>query len=202
MAASMSENKAAHIKGLVLKSRLDYVKQFYGEKGLQLLLEVLPPEGQAMLGDSVLVSSWYPLDQAIAILVAIDEIFGKGDFTLMRKIGGFTARVALAGGVQQSFGKQNDPGFVLKMAPIIFQQYYDSGRIEIETKGEESAVARILDFASPHPVICSGLVGWVEEAIEIWGGTQVKVSETKCRCKGDPHCEILACWVTPVVPEA
>ncbi|MDP3938746.1 MAG: hypothetical protein Q8R92_11520, partial [Deltaproteobacteria bacterium] len=132
----MTVNTAAHIKGLVLKSRLDYVKQFYGEKGLQLLIESLPPEGQDAIRDGVLVSTWYPLDKAIEILVAIDEIFGKGDFELMRKIGGFTARVALAGGVQQSFGKQNDPGFVLKMAPILFQQYYDSGRIEIESKGE------------------------------------------------------------------
>ncbi|MDP3937015.1 MAG: 4-vinyl reductase, partial [Deltaproteobacteria bacterium] len=193
---------AAHIKGLVLKSRLDYVKQFYGEKGLQLLIESLPPEGQDTIRDGVLVSTWYPLDKAIEILVAIDEIFGKGDFELMRKIGGFTARVALAGGVQQSFVRQNDPGFVLKMAPIIFQQYYDSGRIEIESKGEESAVARVFDFALPHRVICSGLLGWIEEAIEIWGGTQVKVSETKCCCKGDPHCEFVVCWVTPVAPEA
>lgn len=188
---------AAHIKGLVLKSRLDYVKQFYGEKGLTLMLEALPPGSREVIRDGVLVSSWYPLDQAIEILVAIDEIFGKGDFELTRKIGAFTARAALAGGVQQSFVKEHDPAFVLKMSPVLWQQYYDTGRIEIESQGEESAITRIHDFERPHPVICSGLLGWIEEAIEIWGGTQVRVSEEKCRCKGDPYCEILASWKVP-----
>jgi len=193
---------AAQIKGLVLKSRLDYVTQFYGEKGCELLLEALPPEGQAIVRDGVLVSTWYPLDGAIRILVAIDEIFGKGDFALMRKIGSFTAKAALAGGVQQSFVRQNDPSFVLKVAPILFQQYYDTGRVETESRGEEAAVTRVLDFEMPHPVLCYGLLGWIEAAIEIWGGTQVKVSEVKCRCKGDPFCEFLSCWTTPVDPAA
>lgn len=193
---------AAHIKGLVLKSRLDYVRQFYGDTGLRLLLEALPPASQEIIRDGVLVSSWYPLDKSIEMLVTIDEIFGKGDFVLTRKIGAFTARAALAGGVQQSFGKQNDPGFVLKMSPVLWQQYYDTGRIENETQGEESAISRIHDFEMPHPVICNGLLGWIEEAIEVWGGTQVRVTETKCRCKGDPHCEIVSSWKAPEEPAA
>lgn len=185
----------AHIKGLVVKSRLDYVKQFYGEKGLELLLEALPPAGQAVLRDGVLVSTWYPLDQVIEIFVAIDEIFGKGDFELMRKIGGYTARAALAGGVQENFARQGDPGFVLKMAPVIFAQYYDTGRLEIEAADEESAVVRFHDFETPHRVICSGLLGWMEEAIGIWGGAQVSVQEVKCRCRGDACCEYVSSWV-------
>jgi predicted hydrocarbon binding protein len=190
----------ARIKGLVLKSRLDYVSQFYGEKGLDLLLEALPPEGQAVLRDGVLVSTWYPLDRVIEIFVAVDEIFGKGDLELMRKIGAFTARAALAGGVQENFARQNDPAFVLKMAPVLFQQYYDTGRIESEPTGEESAVTRIHDFEMPHPAICKGLIGWLEEAIGIWGGTEVKVQEVKCRCRGDAHCEFVTSWTTPPEP--
>lgn len=191
---------AAHVKGIMLKARFEYVRQFFGEKGEAALLESLSPEARAMVGDGILVSTWYPIDQAIEILVRIDETLGKGDFALSRKMGAHTARTALAGGVQQSFAKEHDPGFVLKMVPLIWQQYYDTGRIEAEILTDESAVSRTLDFEAPHQIICKGIQGWIEAAVEIWGGKDVRVDETKCRTRGDNVCEFAIRWTLPEEP--
>lgn len=188
---------AGHVKGLLLKSRFEYVKQFFGEKGEAALLEAISPEARAMVADGILVSTWYPIDPVIEILVKMDEVFGKGDFELARKMGAHTARMALAGGVQQSFAKENDPAFVLRMGPLLWQQYYDTGRVEVEALGPESAVSRIFEFGAPHRAICMGMLGWIEEAVGIWGGRDVRVNEVKCRTRGDDFCEYTCHWTDP-----
>ena len=184
---------AGHVKGLLLKSRFEYVKQFFGEKGEAALLNAISPEARAMVADGILVSTWYPIDHVIEILVRMDELLGKGDFELARKMGAHTARMALAGGVQQSFAKEHDPAFVLKMGPLLWQQYYDTGRVEAELLEAESAVSRIIDFGSPHRAICMGMLGWIEEAMGIWGAENVRINESKCRTRGDNICGVAVC---------
>lgn len=186
-----------NVKGLLLKSRFEYVRQFFGEKGEAALLSAISSEARAMVVDGILVSTWYPIEHVIEILVKMDEVLGKGDFELARKMGAYTARMALAGGVQQSFAKENDPAFVLKMGPLLWQQYYDTGRIEVEALGPESAVSRIIDFGAPHRAICMGMLGWIVEAVGIWGGENVRVNEPKCRTRGDDICEFTCHWTDP-----
>ena len=41
---------------------------------------------------------------------------------------------------------------------------------------------------------CLTVVGWYEKAIEMCGATNAKVTETKCRARGDDVCEYLCEW--------
>jgi predicted hydrocarbon binding protein len=191
---------AVHVKGIVLNSRIAYVEKYHGKEGFERVLEALSPEARAMVGGEILVSSWYPLQATVETLVTIDRLFGKGDLSLCREMGRYTARAALAGGVQQSFVREHDPGFVIKMGPVIWRQYYDSGEIQVEQTGEESAISRIVDFEEPHKVLCLSIQGWMEEAMEIWGGTEIQVTETKCLTRGEKCCEFVCSWVTPPAP--
>jgi hypothetical protein len=184
---------AVHIKGLVLKARADYIQKRFGEDGWARLLAELSPESRAALADGILISSWYPVAISIEMVCVADRMFAKGDLALAREMGRHAAQVSLQG-VHQSFARENDPNFVLRMAPLLWSQFYDSGQMEAMATGRESAVSRVLDFAEPHAVICLGLVGWIESAIEIWGGVDVKVVETKCRVHGAAHCEIASSW--------
>jgi len=37
-------------------------------------------------------------------------------------------------------------------------------------------------------------VGWHERAIELSGGSEVRVTETRCRTRGDAVCEYRCVW--------
>jgi hypothetical protein len=84
------------------------------------------------------------------------------------------------------------------MSPLLWGQYYDSGRVEAESLGPNSALCRLVDFEEPHRAVCLGVVGWGEAAIEIWGGQDARVEETKCRVRGDDRCEFVFTWTDPV----
>jgi predicted hydrocarbon binding protein len=183
-----------HIKGIVLKSRMEYVEKNHGKDALERVIEALSPEARTMVGGEILVSSWYPLQAAIETLVTIDRLLGNGDLALCEEMGRYTARTALSGGVQQSFARENDPAFVIKISPIIWSQYYDSGRLTTASAGPGAAVIRLEDFEEPHQAICRSMQGWLQQANEIWGGRSVEVIETRCRTREDPCCEFLISW--------
>jgi hypothetical protein len=185
-----------HIKGLVLKSRVDFLQRSHGEGGWERLLAELSPETRSALADGVLISSWYPLGIALELVNAADRMFGKGDLALAREMGRHSAQTALQG-AHQSFARENDPSFVMRMAPLLWTQNYDSGRLESIQTGPTSSLTRVFDFEEPHAAVCLAMVGWIEAAIEIWGGTDVKVEERKCRLHGAAHCEIVESWTDP-----
>jgi predicted hydrocarbon binding protein len=188
---------AVHVKGLVLKSYLDYVRESQGKEGEARLLEALSPEVRAMVSGDVLFSSWYPLRAAVDGFVAVDRVFGKGDLEICREIGRYTARAALKSGVQQSFAREFDPEFAIKMGSVIWPQYYDSGGVEVESVNSTTAITRIVGFAEPNRAICVSVQGWTEEAVRIWGGVQVKLRETQCVAQDDPLCEFVVKWKDP-----
>ena len=186
-----------HIKGIVLKARVEYLKKTYGDEEFKRLLQNVSPETRKVISASILVSSWYPFSVSVEAMVAADRLFGKGDFEIVRATGRASAQLALQG-VHQSFAREHDPSFVIKMAPLLWTQYYDSGRMEAESISQEGAVTRVFEFAEPHRTLCVGIIGWMEAAIEIWGGTEVRVDETKCSARGGAHCEFLSSWKDPL----
>jgi len=180
----------AHVKGVVLKARLNFLAKFHGEEAYDRLLESLKPETRAVLRDGVLISSWYPVEVSVEMMQTMDRLFGKGDLALCREMGRYSAQVSLKG-VYRGYARENDFNFVNRMTPKMWQQYYDSGRMETETLGKGRAVTRITDFAEPNRVLCLGTLGWLEAANEVWGAQNVTVEETKCRLRGDNCCEYM-----------
>jgi hypothetical protein len=186
-----NEKMPVHVKGLVLRARKDYIEKQFGSDALERILEEISPEARAVMGEEIMVSSWYPLSALIEMAVTLDRLHGRGTGDLA---GIRTAALTALQGVHQSFAKEHDPGFVIRMSPLLWGQYYDSGRAEAESLGPESALVRILDFEEPHRAVCLGVIGWGEAAIEVWGGVEARIDERKCRVWGDDCCEFVWSW--------
>lgn len=178
---------AVHVKGLVLKSRVEYVQKSFGDGGWDRVMAALAPEARAALKDGVLVSSWYPISVYVKMLCSIDQTFGKGDLALCREMGRYAAQVALSG-VHKSFYREKDVQFVNRMTPVIWKQYYDSGEMTTESAGRGRAIIRIRGFAEPHPALCQATLGWLEGANKTWGIEGVKVEEITCQADGQECC--------------
>jgi predicted hydrocarbon binding protein len=180
----------AHVKGIVLKTRLDYVEKTFGERACSRVIASLSPEGRAALEHGVLISSWYPVSLSVEMLLAIDRLFGKDDLELIRTMGNHSARIGLSS-VYESFGKKRNAHFANRMTPVMWKQYYDAGEMQVEAVGEGKAIVRIRDFPEPHRALCMGTLGWLEAANKIWGVQGAQVKETKCRTLGESYCEFV-----------
>ncbi|MCX5742435.1 MAG: hypothetical protein NT062_08065 [Proteobacteria bacterium] len=182
-----------NVKGSALASRILWVQLGHGAAGVDKVLAACSPELRASLASGVKMARWYPLPHFIELIVVIDTIFGQGDLGLVRELGRFGADANLTT-IYRLFFKVGSTQWILGRAVRLWSAHYDSGSLEVMTRGARGAVLRVRGFATPHTVHCRSVLAWCERSIELSGGKRVEAVETKCRTRGDDVCQIDARW--------
>jgi uncharacterized protein (TIGR02265 family) len=182
---------AIRVKGGALLARFAFVRELRGEEAVQHVIARLP-EADRTACASIFTGGWYPfeLNERIDAAVAAEMGMGNDVFLLM---GEKSAAQNLAG-AHRPMLTPGDPHGFLQRAPQIYRLYYDTGHREYERAGEKRAILRTFDAETFSRNDCLTVVGWHRKAIELCGGRDVRVTETKCRAKGAEHCEYICEW--------
>ena len=182
------------IKGGVLLSRLDFVRERAGDEVLQAIIAALPEEDRKIFSGLVLPRSWYPFDTAARLEDAIAlRLSPAAPEVIFLEFGRASADSNLLAH-HAVFVKKDDPQHLLSCAPKIYALYYQSGRRTYEKTGPTSAILRTFDAEQYSSNDCLTVVGWHQRAIELSGGKNARVKETQCRAKGASHCEYACEW--------
>ncbi len=183
----------ANVKGSALSSRVLWVQLGHGAAGTDRLIAQCSPELRAVITGGIEKARWYPFDQFIELNLVIDRLFGRGDLELVRMLGRHGADANLTT-IYRLFFKVGTVHWILGRAVRLWSAHYDSGYLEVMTRGPKGAVARIRGFASPHVAHCLSVAGWAERSVELSGGHRATVDETKCRTRGDDVCQLDLRW--------
>jgi hypothetical protein len=183
----------ANVKGSALSSRVLWVKLSHGEAGRDRLLAQCSPGLRASIEAGIAKARWYPFEQFVELNVLIDRLFGTGDLGLVRELGRYSADVNLTT-IYRLFFKVGTAHWILGRAVRLWSAHYDSGTLEVLTRGSKTAVLRIRGFATPHLAHCESVAGWAQRSIELSGGAGVVVTEPLCRTRGDDICQFEAKW--------
>jgi uncharacterized protein (TIGR02265 family) len=184
----------SRIKGHILLSRLQYVRETAGEARLATVLASLPAEDRAVLTGMLLPVTWYPLGLNLRLDNAIATVLSPDDRArIFLEMGRASAEQNLKG-VHRPYVREGDPHFLLSAAPRIYAAYYAVGHRTYEKLGEKAAVLRTLGAETVSATDCLTVIAWHQRAIELCGGRDVKVEETQCRARGAPHCEYRCEW--------
>jgi uncharacterized protein (TIGR02265 family) len=190
----MASAARSRIKGGVIKARLEFVRARAGEAGLAEVLGRLSREDQEVLRGWILPITWFPLELNLRLDDAIAAVLSPGDRErVFLEMGRASADSNLAG-PHRPYLREGDPHFLLRAAPQIYSAYYNVGRRTYERTSDTSAVLRTYDAEDVTRTDCLTVVGWHERAIELCGGKDVRVTETRCRTRGDPCCEYHCQW--------
>lgn len=183
----------ANVKGSALSSRVLWVRLEYGDAGIQRLLPQCTPELRASLQAGIHKARWYPLAQFVELIAVVDRLFGAGDLALVDTLARHGADANLTT-IYRLFFKVGTTHWILGRAARLWGAHYDSGHLEVLTRGPNTAVLRIRGFDDPHPIHCRSVLGWAHRSIELSGGKTVASSESTCVTRGDPYCQIDAAW--------
>ena len=183
----------ANVKGSALASRVSWVQLGHGAAGMNKLLAACTPELREAIESGVKMARWYPFEQFIELNEVIDRTFGRGDLSLVRQLGRHGADANLTT-IYRLFYKVGTPHWILGRAVRLWSAHYDSGYLEVQTRGSASTVLRIRGFDTPHPIHCLSVMGWCERSIELSGPKRVEAVETLCRTRGDDVCQLEASW--------
>jgi len=183
----------ANVKGSALSSRVLWVELEHGNAGMERLLHQCSPGLRHSLDKGIAKAKWYPFEQFIELNETIDRLFGKGDLGLIHELGRYGADANLTT-IYRLFFKVGTTHWILGRAARLWSAHYDSGNLEVLTRGPRTAVLRIRGFATPHRVHCMSVQGWAERSIELSGGLRVNSEEPLCRLRGDEYCQLEAKW--------
>jgi len=181
-------------KSVHLKSYKKFVIQRGGQEALRRILDQMSSEDREVVDRSTLHTEWLDCRLWWRLLVAADHVLGKGDFRVIREIGAFDARENL-NGVYRVFLPFLKPGFLVARAPLMWRQYYDSGRLQVAGADPRRTELRLEQFPGLAVNHEWELIGWMEEAFRMTGNTTVKVTHPgPCLAKGDPYCTFVVVW--------
>jgi uncharacterized protein (TIGR02265 family) len=187
----MENAKSVKVKGGALLSRLGFVREERGEEGVQRVLARLSDADRSACSP-ILTGAWYPFELNQRLDDAIAAEMGMGD-DIFLVIGENSASHNLAG-AHRAMLSAGDPHGLLRRAPQIYQMYYDAGRRTYERLDDNRAVLRTYDAPTFSRHDCLTVVGWHKKAVELCGGKNARVTETKCRVNGADSCEYVCEW--------
>lgn len=174
-------------KGTLYLSVKLFAEKRFGPSAVDLCLAQLSREDRELLG-SIVAVGWYPLEPVLRFHRVLDQSFGKGDLSLCREVGVFSADWQL-NNFHKLVLKMRNPKWIVARASKMWRSYHDTGRWEIEEPEPNCVVGRLHDFAVVDQAFCVREQGWFLKAFEMTGGKDVRVEEPRCRALGDPFCE-------------
>lgn len=180
------------IKGSILKARLEFVRDQFGDDGLSKIMDHLPEEDQKILGRLVAVA-WVDFEVGKRLDDAIVKVLGGGGTRFFERLGEASAEVNL-GTLHSAFLAPGNPQAFLAKAPQIYRLYYDVGRREYEATGECEGVLTTHDAETFSKTDCLTVIGWYRKALELCGAENVRIMEQECRATGGSVCKYRVTW--------
>jgi hypothetical protein len=155
-------------------------------------LALLPKHLHHYLDEQILISTWYPEDDELALLRALVAIVRFGDdpwFTMGRATGQTNLR-----GVYRNQIIVGDPGRTLRVVGAFWRNAHDTGEMSATFDGERKATAVLRGYARPAKEICGVVRGFLFEMVSLSGGKEVSVTHPRCVIDGAPDCAWQVSW--------
>jgi uncharacterized protein (TIGR02265 family) len=188
-----AEIRDNQIKGNLLTKRTWYVKEHFGQQGLDSFLEALSPEGRGTLLKPPLTFAWYPLGLMMDIDRVIVERLMEGDLSRMRQFGAEIAKHDLPLLYKVLF-KVGSPAFVVKRLNVAARTYLKDTTVEVEMTGATAARVVLSGRRLPYYFCRWGCSGWFEAAVELSGGRDIAVEHPACVHEGAQTCQWQVSW--------
>jgi hypothetical protein len=154
--------------------------------------KVLPPALHRYLEERVLVSSWYPEEDLLALLQALGRMLppAPDPFAFM---GRHTAREHLSGIYRGHVRPGNLEG-MLTLGTALWRNYHDTGELTAKVESPQCAVLTLRNFAATSREFCRLLSGYFFE-LAVQGGTEkVDVVKLACSLDGADDCRWRMMW--------
>jgi hypothetical protein len=156
-------------KGNNVRAFLKVLAKLHGEEATDKVVAALQPDLKDLVtSGQILASSWYPLDWLKHMYAVARRVIGpRPDFA--RHLGRTIVLQDLTG-VYRIFLLVISPEYLFSKAPLVFNSYYDTGKLEVLETRKGFAQARFSGCRGFDRNIWQGLIGGCEGALIAAGG--------------------------------
>jgi predicted hydrocarbon binding protein len=190
----MDDLKSFMVKGAPVLADMAYIRDRYGEEGLERIYAEMPEEYVAICRKRLLAASWYSMEFRISILLAIDKVYAKGDLQYFFELGRHQAEHNL-NTFYKAFSRVVGDTAIAKMSRVFWSQVYKSSYVETVI-GKGSLEMDVFEYPKIGEFNCHVVRGYVHGALEVTGSRKalVRSEETQCLNRGADHCRFVFTW--------
>ena len=171
-----------------MAAHIGWVTDHHSPAEVAQFWNALPPAIHERLRGLILPINWYDFSDLIAVDRAIMNLFGSGMTTILRDLGGYSARKNLKGSTRAAVHD------FLADGARIHPRYMDFGRAEyMQTSGTAGRMIHS-NYTSYSPLYCESAIGYYRESVALHGVSSASVIESTCQCCGDAACTFVIRW--------
>jgi hypothetical protein len=157
---------------------------------------LVPAHLQKYLHDRILVSTWYPEDDAIELARVLAQLLPlPSHVDRWEMMGRMLVRTDLHG-VYRAQLRRDDPLGTLNAGISLWRMYHNTGEMKVNPMPGGALVA-LEGYGILLREVCRLLTGSFFELVEQAGGREVSSVKGHCRLHGHPRCEWRLAWKPP-----
>ncbi len=179
------------VKGTKITSKLAFVRERHGDEGVARLLQALGPADATAVRTAVGVG-WYSIDLYERLVEALVETVGGGDEAVLDQVGEHTAESQAAGAYKVYYRAKDPAGLLESMAPM-HSMLNDPGEMAVERQGE-THVSLTVRAPTTSSRVCRIARAFYRRSVELSGGHDATVRETRCLARGGDECRFEVRW--------
>ena len=181
---------ACKVKGVMFGARKHFLVEELGEEGFLKFIARLNPRTKQYT-KMPMASAWCEFESLVELDRAIYDEFKAKHPNVLALIGAASAELGI-GKVYRSLDTAELTKFLEDNAQF-HDQYQKFGRVKFEkTAGGGKMIYS--GYPCYSPVYCASAFGYFLESILRHGGSEPKVTETRCQCRGDSSCTFEMVW--------
>ncbi len=187
-AGSREKLVGGRIKGSMLRSRFEWLKDTHPDLERDELLASLPAASMERLKRGVLSSDWYAFEDLIHLDRELWNRFHREMPDILQDFGRYSAKKNL------TVMSVMTPHEFFRGSVKLHDRFQDFGKAEYEQTSDTSGKMVYLDYPCYSPVFCESAFGFFEQCLILFGKKSPKVSEPQCHCRGDASCTFSMSW--------
>jgi len=180
--------KGGRVKGGIMAAHIGWVTDHHAPAEVAQFWNALPIATHERLRGLILPTSWYDFSDLMAVDRTISNVFGSGLTTILRDLGGYSARK----NIKTSTGASVHD--FLAYGARIHSTFMDFGRAEYVRTSATAARMIHSNYTSFSPLYCESAIGFYRESVALHGITNASVIESTCQCCGDESCTFVIRW--------
>lgn len=173
------------MKRAVIRDFLNYIEETFSVDEVEKAKQVISPEDYSDLF-AVQSGKWVSMQSLINFNIAMDQLVGRGDLTMIDELALATSERNFVG-LYKVFLSLLSPHEFIEKIPKIWQQQLDQGQCQVVWLGKQCAELEVTNWEPPlyHDML---QLPYHARAITIAGGKNVRVTHPKCMARGDDKC--------------
>jgi predicted hydrocarbon binding protein len=192
MEQSMTRDESVTVKGSPVRSLQKFLDSELTAAQCDTVLRTLPSNFSARLRGPILPTETIPVYLLNRLTEEAARAKGEPVEQFARRAGREAAADAVKG-IYRFFALVLTPPALLSKASQMWSSLYNRGDMRVENQTDHGATIKLMNFPS-EVAGCARVTGWIERMAELTGVKNVRVQQTQCYAKGQPHCEWNVTW--------